>query len=59
MSQPTPVRRRDLSVRTADGVRLPLLSVGIADDRWSTPAAVSAVLRRFPNADVTTVRPAS
>ncbi|NDV85227.1 alpha/beta fold hydrolase [Aurantimonas aggregata] len=38
--------------RFAD-VRLPLLSIGIADDPWGTPAAVSALLRRFPNADLT------
>ncbi|UIJ73484.1 hypothetical protein [Aurantimonas sp. HBX-1] len=40
-------------------LRLPLLSVGITDDAWGTPAAVSALLRRFPNADLTTVAPAS
>jgi predicted alpha/beta hydrolase len=39
------------SARFAD-VRLPLLSVGIADDPWGTPAAVSALLRHFPNADL-------
>ena len=40
------------SARFAD-VRLPLLSIGIADDPWGTPAAVSALLQRFPNADLT------
>lgn len=31
-------------------VRTPLLAVGIADDRWSTPRAVNALLDRMPNA---------
>lgn len=33
-------------------VRIPVLSVGISDDAWGTPQAVSALLDHFPNAKV-------
>lgn len=39
------------SARFAD-VKGRLLSVGLADDRWGTPAAVGALLRHLPNADL-------
>lgn len=35
-----------------EDVRIPVLSVGIADDSWGTPKAVSALLNHFPNAKV-------
>jgi len=34
------------------GVDLPLLSIGLTDDRWGTRRAVSALLDRFSQADV-------
>ena len=37
--------------RFAD-VRLPLLSIGLDDDPWGTPAAVGALLQRFGNAEL-------
>lgn len=39
------------AARFAD-VRLPLLSVSVADDRWGTPRAISALLKHFPAADL-------
>ncbi|MFD2238571.1 alpha/beta hydrolase family protein [Aureimonas populi] len=33
-------------------VRIPVLALGISDDAWGTPKAVSDLLKRFPNADV-------
>ena len=39
------------SARFAD-VRLPLLSIGLDDDPWGTPAAVGALLQRFENAEL-------
>ena len=39
------------SKRFAD-VRLPLLSIGLDDDPWGTPAAVGALLERFENAEL-------
>ena len=56
-------RRRDFffgdpavpeAARFAD-VRLPLLSVGIEDDPWGTPAAVGALLQRFENAELSEI----
>ena len=42
------------AARFAD-VRLPLLSVGIEDDPWGTPAAVGALLQRFENAELSEI----
>ncbi|TFF19839.1 alpha/beta fold hydrolase [Jiella endophytica] len=39
------------SQRFAD-VRLPLLSIGIGDDRWGTPKAVAELLKHFSNAEI-------
>jgi predicted alpha/beta hydrolase len=33
-------------------VRLPLLSIGMADDPWGTPRAVAHLLARYENADI-------
>lgn len=46
------------AARFAD-VDLPLLSISVADDRWGTPRAVSALLRHFTAADLSelVVRP--
>ncbi len=33
-------------------VRTPLMSIGMTDDRWGTPAAVGAMLDRFGNAGI-------
>lgn len=35
-----------------EDVRIPVLAIGISDDKWGTPKAVSALLSHFPNADV-------